>query len=305
MAVFKNGHAWRAVVLLCGMVWLGSTSPSVAGPAGIPYSRAHLEISDEPFGRYVEPFHSGGLLRKCAHKLEDERVQLALCDGDRERCVSEAALKFLRIVDAGRQRQGRARLSEINRAINLAIRPMEDLEQYGQIDVWSSPLVTFSTGAGDYEDYAIAKYVALQMVGIPAEDLRIVVVIDADGKGHAVTSVRSDGHWLILDNQLTAIAEDVNARNYRARFVIEESGVMEFSDAPRAASAPMRNRLPSRLKYHATRWQDAGVSSFCMTTRQLLFPIQPKSPAKVARIEAYNSENRASIAVSSYQNQQV
>ena len=246
MAVFKNGHALRAVVLLCGMVWLGSAGPSVAGPAGIPYSRAHLGISDEPFGRYVEPVYSGGLLRKwrgVAHKLEDERVQLALCDGDRERCVSEAALKFLRIVDAGRQRQGRARLGEINRAINLAIRPMEDLEQYGEVDVWSSPLVTFNTGAGDCEDYAIAKYVALQMVGIPAEDLRIVVVIDADGKGHAVTSVRSDGRWLILDNQLTAIVEDVNAHTYRARFVIEESGVMEYSEAPRAVSAPMRNNI--------------------------------------------------------------
>ena len=36
--------------------------------------------------------------------------------------------------------------------------------------------VTFNTGAGDCEDYAIAKYVALQTAGISAEDLRIVVV---------------------------------------------------------------------------------------------------------------------------------
>ena len=246
MAVFKNGHAWRAVVLMfCGTVWLGSVSPAVAGPAGIPYSRAHLQISDEPFGRYVERVYYGGLLRKwtgVAHKLEDERVQLAICDGDRERCVSDAALKFLRIVDVGRQRQGRARLSEINRAINLAIRPMEDIDQYGQVDVWSSPLTTFNTGAGDCEDYAIAKYVALQMAGIASEDLRIVVVIEADGKGHAVASVRSDGHWLILDNQQTAIVEDVNARSYHARFVIEEAGVMEYSDAPRVM-APKRNNI--------------------------------------------------------------
>jgi predicted transglutaminase-like cysteine proteinase len=244
MAVFKNGHALRAVVLLCGMVWLGSAGPSVAGPAGIPYSRAHLEISDEPFGLYVQPIHSGGLLRKwlgVAHKLEDERVQLALCDGDRERCVSEAALKFLRIVDAGRQRSGRARLGEINRAINLAIRPMEDLEQYGEVDVWSSPLVTFNTGAGDCEDYAIAKYIALQMAGISAEDLRIVVVLDLNGEGHAVASVRLDGHWLILDNQRMAMVEDVNARTYRPRFVVNESGVMEYSDTPLLVSAPERN----------------------------------------------------------------
>src|SRR5207248_2982703 len=114
-----------------------------------------------------------------------------------------------------------ARVGEINHAINLAIRPMEDLAQWGEIDVWSSPLVTFNTGAGDCEDYAIAKYVALQMAGIPTEDLRIVVVLELNGEGHAVTSVRLDGHWSILDNQRMAMVEDVNARSYRPRFVIE------------------------------------------------------------------------------------
>jgi len=189
MAFFKNARALRAVILACGMVWLGPAGISVAGPAGILYGPSPEINSDEPFGRYTTPVYSGGLLRKwlgVAHKLEDERVQLALCDGDRERCVSEAALKFLRIIDSGRQREGRARIGEVNYAINLAIRPMEDLVQYGELDVWSSPLVTFNTGAGDCEDYAIAKYVALQMAGISAEDLRIVVVLDLHGDGHAV-----------------------------------------------------------------------------------------------------------------------
>ncbi len=41
-------------------------------------------------------------------------------------------------------REGRARLGEINRAINLAVRPVSDLAQYGQLDVWTSPLVTLT-----------------------------------------------------------------------------------------------------------------------------------------------------------------
>jgi predicted transglutaminase-like cysteine proteinase len=244
MGFFRNVRALRAAILACGMVWLGPAGISMAGPAGIPYGRSPTLHSDEPFGLYTVPVYSGGLLRKwlgVAHKLEDERVQLALCDGDRERCVSEPALKFLRIVDSGRQHDGRSRLAEINRAINVAIRPTEDLAQWGKVDVWSSPLVTFNTGAGDCEDYAIAKYVALQMAGIPAEDLRIVVVLDFNGDGHAVASVRLDGHWLILDNQRTAMVEDVNARSYRPRFVIDASGVMEYSNTPLAVSAPERN----------------------------------------------------------------
>ena len=244
MAFFKNARGLRAAILACGMVWLGPAGISVAGPAGIPYGAFATVKPDQPFGLYTRPVYNGSLLSKwlgVAHKLEDERVQLALCDGDRERCVSEAALKFLRIVDRGRQRSGRARVGEINQAINLAIRPMEDLAQYGKVDVWSSPLVTFNTGAGDCEDYAIAKYVALQMAGISAEDLRIVVVLGLNGEGHAVASVRLDGNWLILDNQRMAMVEDVNARDYRPRFVIDKSGVMEYSDAPVLVGAPERN----------------------------------------------------------------
>jgi predicted transglutaminase-like cysteine proteinase len=68
-------------------------------------------------------------------KLDDDRVQLALCDGDRDGCTSEAALQLLAIVDTGRAREGRARLGEINRAINLAIRATSDLAEYGEMDV--------------------------------------------------------------------------------------------------------------------------------------------------------------------------
>jgi hypothetical protein len=81
----------------------------------------------------------------------------------------------------------------------------------------------------------------LQMAGIPDRDLRIVVVLDLNGDGHAVASVRLDGRWLILDNQRTLILEDVQARTYRPRFVIDASGVMEYSHAPLLASAPERN----------------------------------------------------------------
>src|ERR1700760_3363525 len=191
----------------------------------------------------------GGLVAKwqsVVSRLDDERVQLALCDGDRENCASGAALQLLSIVDAGRQREGRARIGEINRAVNLAIRPMSDLAQFGQEDVWSSPLVTFYRGAGDCEDYAIAKFVALRMAGIPAEDLRVVVRAETmRGEGHAVASVRLDGRWLILDNRRMAMVEDAAFRNYRPLFVIDQTGVMKYFDAPLLANGSDRDIAPA------------------------------------------------------------
>ncbi|WP_414642412.1 transglutaminase-like cysteine peptidase [Bradyrhizobium sp.] len=242
MGLFGHARVGRAALLACGMAWFALVPRATAEPLTVPAPLALTLDSGEPFALAASPIYSGGLLTKwqgVAHKLDDERVQLALCDGDRERCVSDAALKFLAIVDTGRQREGRARLGEINRAINLAIRPVEDIVQYGVIDFWSSPLVTFYHGAGDCEDYAIAKYVALRMAGIAAEDLRIVVMMDTlRHEGHAVAAVRLDGHWLILDNRRMAMVEDVNLRNYRPLFVIDDAGVMKYSDMPLLASMP-------------------------------------------------------------------
>ncbi len=249
MGLFNHARALRAAMVAC---LLACFAPVTAGHAAAPEFTGALGVAGEP----AEPFHLwtsrvfwGGLAAKwqsVANKLDDERVQLALCDGDRENCASDAALQLLAIVDAGRQREGRARLGEINRAINLAIHPMSDLAQFGQEDVWSSPLVTFYRGAGDCEDYAIAKFAALQMAGIPSEDLRIVVLADVmRGEGHAVAAVRLDGRWLILDNRRMAMVEDTAFRNYRPLFVIDQAGVMKYSDAPLLASSSDRDVAPA------------------------------------------------------------
>lgn len=228
--------AW-GLALLGPVVELRAETPDPTASAGLPHRSA------QPFGLPAASLTAGGLRDKwlgVQRRLDDELVQLALCDGDREGCASPAALKFLDIVDAGKLRDGRARLGEINRAINLAIRPMDDLAQHGQIDVWSSPLATFARGAGDCEDYAIAKFVALRLSGLAADDIRIVVLHDTiHGDNHAVVAARLDGRWLTLDNRRMAMVEDSNVRNYRPTFVIDQHDVMRYGDALLAdASSP-------------------------------------------------------------------
>ena len=78
----------------------------------------------------------------------------------------QRARTFLDIIAQGRARTGRARIGFINRAINLAIRPVSDLAQWSVLDRWSAPFDTLTSGLGDCEDYAIAKYVALTQAGI-------------------------------------------------------------------------------------------------------------------------------------------
>ena len=236
MGILRCWHGWRAVILALAMAWFGPVADLRAGTLDSAGTQETVERSAEPFGRSASVLSAGALLEKwrgLARQLDDEAVQLALCDGDRDRCVSPAALQLLAIVDNARARDGRARLGEINRAINLAIRPMSDLAQYGEIDVWSSPLVTFAHGAGDCEDYAIAKFVALRLAGIAPGDLRIVIMRDTiRGEDHAVAAARLDGRWLTLDNRRMAMIEDAQVRNYRPTFVIDQTGIMQYVDAP-------------------------------------------------------------------------
>jgi predicted transglutaminase-like cysteine proteinase len=242
MGIFNRSRAWRVVMLVCSIVGFCPASELAAGTLISPGALEPMRKSAEPFGLSASRISSGGLREKwlgVERKLDDERVQLALCDGDRARCASSAALQFLAIVDNGRSREGRARLGEINRAINLAIRPMSDMAQHGQIDVWSSPLDTFASGAGDCEDYAIAKFVALRMAGVSPDDLRIVVVRDTVRlEDHAVTMARLQDHWLALDNRRMAMVEDADLRNLRPLFVIDDRGVMRYDDPLPLAGLP-------------------------------------------------------------------
>src|SRR6266496_2176992 len=132
-------------------------------------------------------------------RIRSEQETLAACRADSVNCPA-AARQFLQIVERGRQRQGRARLAEINRAVNFSIRPLSDWAQYGVDDLWSAPLVTLSAGAGDCEDYAVVKYVALREAGIAAEDLRFLIVYHPRRRtNHAVVAVNLGKEWLILD----------------------------------------------------------------------------------------------------------
>jgi predicted transglutaminase-like cysteine proteinase len=154
-----------------------------------------------------------------------------------------AAARFTEIVDAARNETGRARIGLINRAINLAIRPLRDSAQFGAPDIWQSPLMTFATGAGDCEDYAIAKYVALRQAGVTVDDLKIVIVNDARrGEDHAVTAARIDGEWLILDNRKMLLLADTQVRDLTPLIALGE-------DAPQ----------PARI-------QDAGLGALIAAT---------------------------------------
>ena len=162
--------------------------------------------------------------------LADEAAVMA-CRAGQAACTP-AARQFLSIVDLGAQRDGRVRFGWINRAVNMAIRPVSDWVQYGFADFWASPLQTLGSGAGDCEDYAIVKYVVLRELGILADDLRLIVVQDEKREtGHAVVAVRYEQRWLILDNRTMAILDAEDVHDYRPLFALDQHGTRTIATA--------------------------------------------------------------------------
>jgi predicted transglutaminase-like cysteine proteinase len=69
-----------------------------------------------------------------------------------------------------------AKLRAVNDFYNQRLAYMEDIDNWGQIDYWASPLESLGKGAGDCEDYAIGKYFTLTSLGMPHSKLRMVYV---------------------------------------------------------------------------------------------------------------------------------
>jgi predicted transglutaminase-like cysteine proteinase len=186
---------------------------------------------DPSFRFNVLPVKSGGVLTKWKGVQDAMRAEseiFARCRANMTTCPT-AAKRFLAIVDEGRALAGRARIGVINRAVNLSIIAMSDMAQWGVDDRWSPPLETFSTGKGDCEDYAIAKYSALLETGMSAADVKLMIVHNtAANEEHAVTAVRLDGTWIILDNRWLRLVEDTAMIQAVPLFALGAEGVQQF-----------------------------------------------------------------------------
>lgn len=78
-------------------------------------------------------------------------------------------------------------------------------------DYWASPFEFLGTGAGDCEDYAIAKYFALRQLGIPDSKLRITYV-KLSRKGTKYDEAHMVLNYYHKPTQTPIVLDNVNKR---------------------------------------------------------------------------------------------
>ncbi len=119
-----------------------------------------------------------------------------------------------------------------------------DEEAWGVKDYWATP-AEFLSRSGDCEDYCIVKYFTLRKLGVPAEDMRIVIVRETiRGLAHAILAVYDGQEVHILDNLSDQVRPMRRVRNYQPHFSVNEKGRwMHVKATPvKKNGKPMENR---------------------------------------------------------------
>lgn len=142
----------------------------------------------------------------------------------------------------------RDKLTEVNRFFNRQIRFTDDIGLWKQNDYWATPIEMLVKGAGDCEDYSIAKYFTLRRLGIPSDKLRITYVKALNyNQAHMVlTYYASPGaEPLVLDNLINAIKPASQRKDLLPVYAFNAEGLY----------LPGSNSKKSDSK-KLSRWQD-------------------------------------------------
>ncbi len=115
----------------------------------------------------------GWVLAQTGHDLD--RMERLAAERYDARAV-ETVAAWRELIDDAATLSEPEQLVRVNSFFNRRIRFADDIDIWNVPDYWATPLETMGIGAGDCEDFTIAKYVTLRLLGVPNERLRLIYV---------------------------------------------------------------------------------------------------------------------------------
>ena len=149
------------------------------------------------------------------------------------------------------------KLKRTNDFFNRRIQFADDQKIWNQSDYWATPMETLGKGAGDCEDFAIAKYFSLLNMGVPNEQLRLIYVkARIGGPSSTVTQAHMVLAWyadpdaepLVLDNLINDIRTASRRSDLQPVFSFNSQAIWQGAGGRDAQGAGGTSRL--------SRWQD-------------------------------------------------
>ncbi|MDF1756702.1 MAG: transglutaminase-like cysteine peptidase [Legionellaceae bacterium] len=132
-------------------------------------------------------------------RLKANKVQLKF---KKDRAAAARLKSWRNLMKDKRPRKISVLLKEVNDFFNR-LHYVSDSQLNQKADVWMTPYEFLADGGGDCEDFAIAKYFTLVIMGVPENRLRITyVTIPTRGLAHMVLTYypTPDSEPFILDN---------------------------------------------------------------------------------------------------------
>ena len=125
--------------------------------------------------------------------------------------AAETVAAWRLLIEESRALPDQDKINRVNTFFNRRMLFQDDIVVWQTTDYWATPLEFMGRGAGDCEDFAIAKYVTLKLMGVGNEKLRLVYVRAQSGSTASIAHMVL-GYYplptaepLILDNLITSV----------------------------------------------------------------------------------------------------
>ncbi len=118
----------------------------------------------------------------------------------RARQDASASPLLQRLIAPARLLSPLQQMAFVQSAVTASIHWMSDATEWGQHDYWASASQTLANGAGDAKNRAIVKLHALRALGFKNSDLFLTLARDRVGGPMTVLTVRSNGHYYVMDD---------------------------------------------------------------------------------------------------------
>lgn len=201
-------------------VWAQLATAPRLDPTG-PRNRLYAELGDGPALRPTfvprmanstpvpPPDLFGTIARTTAMAPAIWQVRVENGAGDFGRCLDQGsgcaanAVGWARFVNRSRHLEGHELLTTVNEFVNSTVQFQSDSTLQAVLDDWITPASLVRDLRGDCEDFALAKFWLLEMLGVDRNDLYIVVVQDLVAQmPHAFLAVRSGDQVWLLDSRV-------------------------------------------------------------------------------------------------------
>jgi len=128
--------------------------------------------------------------------------EFSRCLDNRDACHANA-VNWSNFVRRAEGLEGYDLYMAVNEFVNSSVQFQSDSTLEEVLDEWATPISLISQAEGDCEDFALAKFWLLEMLGVDSSDLYIVVVQDlAVRVPHAFLAVRSGSEIWLLDSRV-------------------------------------------------------------------------------------------------------